>query len=113
MKRSTRASLPKELQRMGSFPPTVEADLAVGLIWLGVAQEHHIGGEAAHINDKRAGGLLQQRRLGYHCRVASPLVAKADFILNQQANAIGYELLGSAQLLKSPHQKTGEGLAES
>ena len=38
-------------------------------IWLGVAQEHHIGGEAAHINDKRAGGLLQQRRLGYHCRV--------------------------------------------
>ena len=43
---------------------------------------------------------------------ASPLVAKADFILNQQANAIGYELLGSTQLRRSPPQRAGEEFAE-
>ncbi len=42
----------------------------------------------------------------------SPLVAKADFISDQKANAIGYEQLGTVQLRRSTAQKAGEGLAQ-
>ena len=42
----------------------------------------------------------------------SPLVAKADFISDQKANAIGYEQLGTLQLRRSTAQKAGEGLAQ-
>lgn len=42
----------------------------------------------------------------------SPLVAKADFVLEQRANAIGYELLGLAQLRRSAALKVGDKLAE-
>lgn len=43
---------------------------------------------------------------------SSPLVAKADFVLDQKANAIGYEMLGAAQLRRSAIQKVGDGVAE-
>ena len=42
----------------------------------------------------------------------SPLVAEAEFILEQKANAIGYELLGTAQLRRVTAQKAGEGFAQ-
>lgn len=42
----------------------------------------------------------------------SPLVAKADFVLEQRANAIGYELLGLAQLRRSANLKVGDNVAE-
>ena len=71
---------------------------------------HDIAGELLHISRQLQKSVLQQMqdiRRGGKQSEESPLVAKADFVLDPKANAIGYGMLATAQLRRMMQQNHG------